>query len=77
LMLEGYLKALGAHQVQQLIFAGDGALWIWERTGPLANALGLAPEGCVPYKGSQISTREREWRAGALFEVPPRHCTRN
>jgi hypothetical protein len=47
LMMEGYLKALGAHQVQQLIFAGDGALWIWERTGPLANALGLAPEKVV------------------------------
>ena len=34
------LKALGAHQAQQLIFVGDGAKWIWERTGPLASKLG-------------------------------------
>jgi hypothetical protein len=47
LMLEGYLKALGAHQAQQLIFVGDGAKWIWERTGPLANRLDIGSEQVV------------------------------
>jgi hypothetical protein len=46
-MLEGYLKALGVHQAQQLIFAGDGALWIWERVGKMASGLGLAPDKVV------------------------------
>lgn len=46
-MLEGYLKALGAHQAQQLIWLGDGAPWIWERTQKLADKLGLAAEQVV------------------------------
>jgi hypothetical protein len=46
-MLHGYLKALGASEAKQVIFVGDGAQWIWERTGPLAALLGLAPEQVV------------------------------
>jgi len=40
-MLLGYLKALGAHEAHQLIFLGDGAKWIWDRTGDLARQLGV------------------------------------
>ena len=46
-MLEGYLKALGAHQAQQLVFVADGAKWIWERTQKLVSELGLAAEQVV------------------------------
>lgn len=46
-MLLGYLKALGVHLAKQVIFVGDGAQWIWERTGALASQLGLAPEQVV------------------------------
>jgi hypothetical protein len=47
LMLEGYLKALGAHQAQQMIIVGDGAPWIWERTQKLVKKLGLRAEQVV------------------------------
>jgi len=40
-MLLGYLKALGAHEASRLIFAGDGAKWIWDRAPRLAEQLGL------------------------------------
>ena len=40
-MLTGYLKALGVHEASRLIFVGDGAKWIWERTQSVADALGL------------------------------------
>ena len=40
-MLAGYLKALGVDQARQLIFVADGAKWIWNRTGKLAERLGV------------------------------------
>ncbi len=40
-MLVGYLRALGAHEARELIIAGDGAHWIWNRTGDLARRLGV------------------------------------
>jgi hypothetical protein len=43
-MMEGYLKALGAHEARHLIFVGDGAEWIWNRTEKLAASLGVKPE---------------------------------
>jgi hypothetical protein len=46
-MLAGYLKALGVEEAKQLIFVADGAKWIWNRTGPLAEKLGVPPERFV------------------------------
>lgn len=43
-MLLGYLKALGAHEANELIVAADGAKWIWERIDDLASGLGIARE---------------------------------
>ncbi len=43
-MLVGYLKALGAHEARQLIIAGDGAKWIWDRADKLAVRLELDPQ---------------------------------
>ena len=43
-MLVGYLRALGAHQAQDITFLGDGALWIWGRTAELARLVGLPAE---------------------------------
>lgn len=46
-LLLGYLRALGVHQAEQLIFVGDGAPWIWERTAKVAHDLGLYPDQVV------------------------------
>jgi hypothetical protein len=46
-MLVAYLLALGAHEAAQLIVVGDGAKWIWERAGELAEAVGLSPAKVV------------------------------
>ena len=43
-MLAGYLRALGAQEAKELIVVGDGAKWIWERVGPLTEAIGIEPE---------------------------------
>ena len=40
-MLAGYLMALGAAQARELLVVADGAPWIWERVGWLAQKLGL------------------------------------
>ena len=40
-MLTGYLRALGAHQAKELIVAGDGARWIWERVDKLVEQIGI------------------------------------
>jgi len=47
LMLWAYLSALGVHEAKQVIFAADGAKWIWQRTFLLWAAVGLAPEKVV------------------------------
>lgn len=47
LMLWAYLGALGVHEAKQVIFAADGAKWIWQRTFWLWAAVGLAPEKVV------------------------------
>lgn len=41
-MLLGYLRMLGAHEAKELVIAGDGAKWIWERTGELVALLGIS-----------------------------------
>lgn len=46
-LLLGYLRALGVHQAEQLIFLGDGAKWIWERTAQCAQDLGLPADKVV------------------------------
>lgn len=46
-MLAGYLKALGVDQARQLIFVADGAKWIWNRTGKLAERLGVPADRFV------------------------------
>lgn len=43
-MTLGYLKALGAHEAKEIIFVGDGAKWIWERTPVLIEELGISRE---------------------------------
>jgi hypothetical protein len=45
-MLVAYLLALVAAGAKDLIVAGDGARWIWERVGDLTARLGLTPERC-------------------------------
>lgn len=39
-----HLLQLGAHRAQELIFIGDGAPWIWNRTDALRLGLGLPTE---------------------------------
>jgi len=46
-MLWAYLGALGVHEAKQVIFAADGAKWIWHRTFWLWAAVGIAPEKVV------------------------------
>jgi hypothetical protein len=43
-LLWAYLGALGISEAKQVIFAADGAKWIWGRTPWLWAALGLGPE---------------------------------
>jgi hypothetical protein len=40
-MFTGYLRVLGAHQAKELIVAGDGARWIWERVDQLVEQIGI------------------------------------
>lgn len=46
-MLVGYLRALGAHEARQLIITGDGAKWIWDRTGNLIESIAIDAERVV------------------------------
>ena len=39
-----HLRRLGAHRAKELVFLGDGAKWIWSRTGALRDELGLPAE---------------------------------
>jgi len=43
-LLRYHLLRMGAHEAQSVVFVGDGAKWIWRRTGALREALGLDPE---------------------------------
>lgn len=42
-MLVGYLRALGVHEAKQLIVAGDGAHWIWNRIDRLVREVEIDP----------------------------------
>jgi hypothetical protein len=46
-MLIGYLRALGATEAKELIVVSDGAPWIWERIGRLADNLGVEAKQIV------------------------------
>lgn len=46
-LLAGYLSALDIQEAKQLIFVADGAKWIWKRTGPLAERLGVEADRVV------------------------------
>lgn len=46
-MLWAYLSALGVHEAKKVIFAADGAKWIWNRIFWLWAGVGLAPEKVV------------------------------
>lgn len=46
-MLWAYLAALGVNEARQVIFAADGAKWIWGRTPLLWAAVGIEPERVV------------------------------
>lgn len=41
ILLWAYLRALGAHEAERLVFVADGAPWIWRRVPLLALAVGL------------------------------------
>lgn len=41
-LLEGYLKQLDIQAAQQVLFIGDGATWIWNRTKELFKKLGVS-----------------------------------
>jgi len=61
LLLWSYLQALGGRQVKRIIFAADGAEWIWRRTLALRIAMLLPPERFVevvdwPHALSMLST---------------------
>lgn len=43
-MLAGYLRALGAHEADEIILLGDGAKWIWDRAAQLFEMVGLPKE---------------------------------
>lgn len=46
-LLMAYLRALGVAGAAQLIFVGDGAKWIWERTAKCAKDLGLCQDQII------------------------------
>lgn len=46
-LLTYHLFRLGVHRAEQVVFLGDGAKWIWNRTGPLRDALGLDAESFI------------------------------
>jgi hypothetical protein len=43
-LLTYHLLRLGVHLAQKVVFLGDGATWIWNRTGRLREALGMDTE---------------------------------
>lgn len=43
-LLQAHLRSLGAHEARTLVFAADGAEWIWNRVGAMAQRLGLQGE---------------------------------
>ncbi len=77
LLLWSYLQALGGRHANRIIFAADGAEWIWRRTGLLRLALLLPSERFIevvdwPHAVSMLSTiaklctrwseqRQRKW----------------
>lgn len=61
LLLWSYLQALGGRQANRIIFAADGAEWIWRRTRALRIAMLLPPERFIevvdwPHALSMLST---------------------
>lgn len=43
-LLASALRRLGAHEAEEWVVLGDGALWIWNRTSKLAKEVGFDPE---------------------------------
>ena len=43
-LLAGYMKMLGADEASEVVFAADGAKWIWNRVGKLRKTVGIAEE---------------------------------
>jgi len=43
-MLTAYLKALGVHEAESLVFVADGARWIWDRVSEMTDELGVDAE---------------------------------
>ena len=43
-LLKAYLKRLKIEEAQEVILAGDGAPWIWERIPPMLEELGISQE---------------------------------
>ena len=43
-LLTYHLLRLGVHRAEQVVFLGDGAKWIWNRTDRLRQALGLSTD---------------------------------
>jgi len=46
-LIRYHLLRLGVHRAKEVVFLGDGAKWIWNRTSSLRDALGLPPEQFV------------------------------
>jgi hypothetical protein len=42
-LLVGYLRAYGAKDAKEIVFASDGAHWIWDRIPALVSQLGIDP----------------------------------
>jgi len=43
-MVQAYLRTLGVAQAREVIFAADGAKWIWDRVDDMVAALGIPPK---------------------------------
>jgi hypothetical protein len=68
LLLWSYLQALGGRHAKRIIFAADGAEWIWRRTWLLRVALLLPPERFIEVV---------DWpHALSMLSTIAKHCTR-
>jgi hypothetical protein len=53
-LIQSYLRALALSAEDQLLFVGDGAVWIWNRVPGLMQALGLAAQQVYELRPVQL-----------------------
>lgn len=68
LLLWAYLRALGGRQAKRIVFAADGAEWIWRRTGLLRLVLLMSDD--------QRFVEVVDWpHAVGMLNTIAKHCT--